>query len=172
MKPPKKRLITVLSVFVIAASISFTVRAQETGAVLAGAELTKVVPTSYYFQGQSVPTQMRNAAAARFGTNRFVIAGMVDTSGYSAQVRARYQGFFITDSAITIGGESLAVGAYGFGFTNDGKLNILDLAGNQVLSVATTNDKELKRPRPLMMAMDGAGVRFYAGRDYVVIAAK
>jgi hypothetical protein len=172
MKPPKKRLITVLSVFVIAASISFTVRAQETGAVLAGAELTKVVPTSYYFQGQSAPTQMRNAAAARFGTNRFVIAGMVDTSGYSAQVRARYQGFFITDSAITIGGESLAVGAYGFGFTNDGKLNILDLAGNQVLSVATTNDKELKRPRPLMMATDGAGVRFYAGRDYVVIAAK
>lgn len=172
MNPQKKRLITVVSLFLIAASISFTVLAQDNGSVLAGAELTKVVPTSYYFQGQSAPTQMRNAAAARFGTNRFVIAGMVDTSGYSAQVRARYQGFFITDSAITVGGESLSTGAYGFGFTNDGKLNILDLAGNQVISVSTTNDKELKRPRPLMMSLDGANVRLYAGRDYVVIAAK
>ena len=172
MKPPKKTLLAVLSLFVIAASISFTVQAQDSGTVLAGAELTKVVPTSYYFQGQSAPTQMRNAAAARFGTNRFVIAGMVDTSGYSADVRARYQGFFITDSAITIGGESLSTGAYGFGFTNDGKLNILDLAGNQVLSISTTNDKALKRPRPLTMTMDGSSVRLYAGRDYVVIAAK
>jgi len=172
MKPQKKRLIIVLSLFVMAASISFTVLAQDNGSVLAGAELTRVVPTSYYFQGQSAPTQMRNSAAARFGKNRFVIAGMVDTSGYSAEIRARYQGFFITDSAITVGGESLATGAYGFGFSNDGKLNILDLAGNQVISVSTTNDKDLKRPRPLMMTMDGANVRLYAGRDYVVIAAK
>lgn len=172
MKPQKKTLISVLSLFLMSASISFTVLAQNNGTVLAGADLTKVVPTSYYFQGQSAPTQMRNAVAARFGANRFVIAGMVDTSGYSAEVRARYQGFFITDSAITLGGESLPTGAYGFGFTNDGKLNILDIAGNQVLSVATTNDKELKRPRPLMMSLDGTSVRLYAGRDYVVIAAK
>lgn len=173
MKPlTKMRLIIFATLFVIAVSIPFTVLAQSDGAVLAGAELTRVVPTSYYFQGQSAPTQMRNSAAARFGKDRFVIAGMVDTSGYSAEIRARYQGFFITDSAITIGGESLTTGAYGFGFSNDGKLNILDLAGNQVLSVATTNDKALKRPRPLMMSQDGTNVRLYAGRDYVVIAAK
>jgi len=172
MKLQKKTLISVLLLFLMSASIPFTVLAQDNGTVLAGADLTKVVPTSYYFQGQSAPTQMRNAVAARFGANRFVIAGMVDTSGYSAQVRARYQGFFITDSAITLGGESLPTGAYGFGFTNDGKLNILDIAGNQVLSVSTTNDKELKRPRPLMMSLDGTSVRLYAGRDYVVIAAK
>jgi hypothetical protein len=30
----------------------------------------------------------------------------------------------------------------------------------------------LKRPRPLMMTMDGNNVRLYAGRDYVVIAVK
>ena len=115
---------------------------------------------------------MRNSAAARFGKERFVIVGMVDTSGYSAEIRARYQGFFITDSSITVGGETLATGAYGFGFTNDGKLNILDLGGNQILTVATTNDKALRRPRPLTMTMDGANVRLYAGRDYVVIGAK
>jgi hypothetical protein len=168
MLSQQKILIALLTLLVF----SLPVFAQDSGAVLAGTELTRVVPTSFYFQGQSAPTQMRNAAAARFGKERFVIAGMVDTSGYSAEVRARYQGFFITDSSITLGGETLATGAYGFGFTNDGKLNILDLAGNQVLSVSTTNDKALKRPRPLMMTMDGSSVRLYAGRDYVVIAVK
>ena len=144
---------------------------ETTDKVLSGPELTRVVPTSFYFQGQSAPTQMRNSAAVRIN-GHFVIVGLVDTSGYSAEIRARYQGFFITDSAITVGGESLATGAYGFGFTNDGKFNILDLGNIQVLSVAATNDKALKRPRPLMMTMDGSSVRLYAGRDYVVIAAK
>ena len=140
--------------------------------MLTGAELTRVVPAAFYFQGQSAPTQMRNSAAARFGKDRYVIVGMVDTSGYSAEIRAKYQGFFITDSSITVGGETLLTGAYGFGFTNDGKLNIFDLANNQVVSVSTTNDKALKRPRPLTMTMDGSNVRLYAGRDYAVIAAK
>ena len=114
---------------------------------------------------------MRNSAAVRINSH-FVIVGMVDTSGYSADVRARYQGFFITDSAITVGGQALPTGAYGFGFTNDGKFNILDLGNNEVLSVASTNDKALKRPRPLMMQMDGSNVRLYAGRDYVVLTVK
>ena len=115
---------------------------------------------------------MRNAAAARFGANRYVIAGMVDTSGYAADVRARYEGFLITDSVITINGSELGVGAYGFGFSNDGKLNILDLAGKEILSVSTTKDSKLKRPRPLMMTGAGDGIRFYSGREYAVIAAK
>jgi len=177
MKRPQKILIIALALFIVAAAMAAPVLGQNVAAVqttdkvLAGAELTRVVPTSFYFQGQAAPTQMRNAAAARVASH-FVIAGLVDTSGYSADIRAQYQGFFITDSAITIGGESLPVGAYGFGFSNDGKFNILDLANHQVLSVATTNDKSLKRPRPLMMTMDGRNVRLYAGREYVVIAVK
>jgi len=146
--------------------------AQEAFTVLTGAELTRVVPPGFYFQGLSAPTQMRNTAAARFGTKRFVIAGLVDTSGYSSDVRAKYEGFLITDSAIQINGTDLGVGAYGFGFSNDGKLQILDLAGNQVFSVATNKDTETKRPRPLVFVKSGDGVRFYNGRDYVTITAK
>jgi hypothetical protein len=172
MKPNHKTRFALIVLLFVAASISLTVFAQSGPAILTGAELTRVVPTSFYFQGQSAPTQMRNAAAARFGTNRFVIAGMVDTSGYSAEIRARYEGFFITDSSISVGGETLPTGAYGFGFSNDGKINILDLAGNQVLSTATTKDGALKRPRPLMMTTDGGNVRLYRGRDYVVIGTK
>src|SRR6266403_5879285 len=145
---------------------------QDSGTVLVGAELTRVVPPGFYFQGLSAPTQMRNSAAARFGSKRYVIAGLVDTSGYAADVRAKYEGLFITDSPITINGSDLGTGAYGFGFSNDGKLNILDLAGNEILSVSTTKDTELKRPRPLMMTMSAGVVRLYRGRDYAAIAFK
>ena len=159
-------------ILVLAASWSLIVRAQESVTVLTGAEVTRIVPPCFYFQGLSAATQMRNAAAARFGDKRYVIAGLVDTSGYAADVRAKYEGFFITDSPVTINGSSLAVGAYGFGFSQDGKMQILDLAGNQVLSVTTTKDAELKRPRPLMMSKTTDGLRFYSGKDYVTITAK
>ena len=145
--------------------------AQERPAILTGAELTRVVPTGFYFQGLSAPTQMRNSAAARFGTDRYVISGLVDTSGYSADVRAKYVGFLITDSPITLNGTSLAPGAYGFGFATEGKMTVMDLAGKDLFSVPVTNDKALRRPRPLMMAADPGGVRLYSGKDYVVIAA-
>jgi len=168
----KKSLLTASAGLLISCSTALIVTAQEQPVVLTGAELTRVVPPGFYFQGLTAPTQMRNSAAARFGAKRYLIAGLVDTSGYAADVRARYEGFLITDSAITINGSDLAVGAYGFGFSNDGKLNILDPAGNEILSVPTTKDNQLKRPRPLMMTKSGTGIRLYSGKDYAVIAAK
>jgi len=146
--------------------------AQDSATILTGADLNRVVPPGFYFQGLSAPTQMRNSAASRFGSKRFVIAGLVDTAGYAADVRAKYEGFFITDSPIMINGSDLGTGAYGFGFSDDGKLQILDLAGNQILSVSTTRDNELRRPRPLMMTKTADGVRFYNGKSYVIVTAK
>ena len=164
--------------FVLLMSLFFSigspalVNAQESAVVLTGADLARVVPPGFYFQGLTAPTQMRNSAAARFGTDRYVISGMVDTTGYAAEIRARYEGFLITDSPITINGSDLATGAYGFGFSNDGKLKILDLAGNEILSVSTTKDNQLRRPRPLMMAKDHNNIRLYSGKDYAVIVPK
>ena len=165
----RKLLFTAITAVLFVSLIPQLATAQEQPTVLTGPQLTRVVPSGFYFQGQSAPTQMRNSAAARFGANRFVIAGMVDTSGYSSDIRAKYEGFLITDSTINVGGSELASGAYGFGFSNDGKLNILDLAGNQLLSVSTTRDNQLRRPRPLMMVRSGSGVRLYSGREYAEI---
>ena len=152
--------------------LTILVNAQDSVTILTGADLTRVVPTGFYFQGLSAPTQMRNSAGARFGSKRFVIAGLVDTSGYAADVRAKYEGFFITDSPIAINGSDLGTGAYGFGFSNDRKMQILDLAGNQILSISTTKDNALRRPRPLMMTNAANGIRFYSGKDYVTVTAK
>lgn len=172
MKNWKNYLVGAVAVLVIACSMPVLVAAQDQAAILSGPELTRVIPPGFYFQGLSAPTQMRNSGAVRFGTNRYVLAGLVDTSGYAAAVRAKYEGFLITDSAIAINGSELGTGAYGFGFSNDGKLNILDLAGNQLLSVSTTKDTSLKRPRPLAMIKSGNEIRLYSGKDYAVIAVK
>ena len=161
-----------IAVLFVVCSLPLMGSAQDSVTILSGPELTKVVPPGFYFQAQTAPTQMRNAAAARFGSKRYVIAGLVDTSGYAADVRAKYEGFFITDSPITINGSDLGVGAYGFGFSNDGKLNILNLAGNEILSVSTAKDTDLKRPRPLVMTMSAGVVRIYRGKDYAAIAFK
>lgn len=140
--------------------------------ILSGDSLKRIVPTSFYFAGQSAETQMRNSAAAKIGENRYVIVGLVDTSGYSTEISGKYEGFFITDSPVNIGDKMLDTGAYGFGFSKEGKVNFFDLSSKEILSVATMNDAEMKRPRPLMMANDTNGVRLYKGKSYVLISAK
>lgn len=168
----KRQLLVWLLLVCFVCSLTTYVIAQDQVAVLTGAELTRVVPPGFYFQGLTAPTQMRNSAAARFGANRYVIVGMVDTSGYAADVRAKYEGFLITDSPIEINDKDLPIGGYGFGFSGDGKMQILDLSGDQIFQVSTTKDSSLRRPRPLMMMKSGNGVRLYSGREYVMIEAK
>ena len=140
--------------------------------VLEGDELTRVVPTGFYFEKQSAPTQMRNASAVQWGRGeraRYVIAGLVDTSGYSSEVRAKYQGFFINDAPVMVGGRMLPTGAYGFGFTANGRIRIFDVSGRQVLAAPAAKDARMQRPRPLMFTTEYGDVRLYSGRDYAVI---
>lgn len=172
-----KSVIRYFILFVVLSAIVFTLnmttRAQDKSKpeILAQATAAKIVPSSFYFAGQSAPTQMRNSAVARIGKDRYVIAGLVDTSGYSTEISGKYEGFFITDSPITIGGKTLESGAYGFGFSADNKLRIFDLSSKEIMTVETVSDKEMKRPRPLMMSAAGDGVRFYKGKSYALVTA-
>ena len=140
--------------------------------MLDGDALTLVVPRSFYFEGRNGPTQARNSAAVRFGEKRHVIAALVDTAGYSSDIRAKYEGFFITDSRIQFGDKELPTGAYGFGVTKEGEFNVFDIGGNLLLSVAGTKDSATRTPRPLALLKENGGVRFYRGRNFVVVTAK
>ena len=167
----------ILSLTAFAAlAIAGAAQARQRGpVVLEGDELTRVVPTGFYFEKQSAPTQMRNAAAVQWGRGdraRLVIAGLVDTSGYSSEVRAKYQGFFIADAPVMVGGRLLATGAYGFGFTGDGRINIFDVSGRRILSGRAAKDSRIQRPRPLMFTTEFGDVRLYSGRDYAVISVR
>ena len=166
----KKRRVVLMVLAVLGLSVASS--AQNFPSVLTGKDLTKVVPTGFYFQGESGPTQMRNAAAAQVSATSYVIAALVDTAGYSSEVKGKYVGFFITDSPLSIEGSDLGTGAYGFGFSSDGHMNLFDVGGKQVLSVPAHKDNQMKRPRPLSMMKSADGVRLYNGPNYVTFAQK
>ena len=138
--------------------------------ILGADALKKIVPGSFFFAGQSAPVQMRNSVGLKNDAGKVVLAGLVDASGYSTAIQERYQGFLITETKLSFEGANLEPGAYGFGFRDD-KFTVMNVASTDVLSAATKNDDQLKRPVPLKLEKDGAVYRLYAGRKYVVLKA-
>lgn len=135
-------------------------------------ELKQVVPAVYFFRGQSATVQIRNASGFRAANGKLVFAALVDTSGYAHDVAEKYQGLLITEVKISLGDKELVPGAYGFGFVDDGKLIVMDVGANDVLTAATTVDEQLRHPVPLKIEADGKGYRFYSGRKYVGLKAE
>jgi len=138
--------------------------------VLGADALKKAVPGSFFFAGQSAPVQMRNSTGLKNAAGKLVLAGLVDASGYSTSIQEKYQGFLITETKLSFDGATLDPGAYGFGF-KDGKFIVMNVASTDLLTVASQNDEQMKRPVPLKMEKDGEGYRLYAGRKYVVVKA-
>jgi len=152
--------------FCVSAGLSFGQSAKP--AVLTADELKQSVPSVYFFRGQSATVQVRNAGGLRVGKDSLVLAALVDTSGYAQDVQQKYQGLFITEVKLNIGGSSLTPGEYGFGFA-DGKFRVLDVASNELLATDFKSDDKLKRPVPLKLVEEGSEYRLYAGRKYVAI---
>jgi hypothetical protein len=129
--------------------------------------LKKVVPAAYFFRGQSAEVQLRNSAGFRLPDGNLVLAGLVDTSGYAADVAAKYQGFLITEVKLNIEGSALAPGQYGFGFSKDGKLLVMDVGANDLLNVTAHLDEHLAHAVPLKIVEDGGAYKLYAGKKWV-----
>lgn len=132
-------------------------------------DLEKTLPASVFYKGQTATTQLRNSGGVKFSDGYFVLATMVDTSGYSSDVQAKYQAYFINEVPIKIGGQDLPAGIYGIGFVGENKFIVTDVGAHEILSVNTATDEGLKRPMPLQVVADPAGgFRLYAGRRYVL----
>ena len=144
--------------------------AQAGAQILTGDQVSRIAPNSYFFAGQSAAVQVRNTAGLKNSAGKLVLAGLVDTSGYSTAIQEKYQGFLITETKLSFDGATLEPGAYGFGF-KDGKFTVMNVAATDVFSIASQNDDQLKHPVPLKLEKDGAGYRLYAGRKYVVVKA-
>ena len=138
--------------------------------VLGEDALKRVVPSSFFFAGQNGSVQMRNSVGLKNAAGKLALAGLVDTSGYSTAIQGKYQGFLIAETKVSFDGTTLDPGAYGFGF-KDGKFIVMNVAGTDLLSVASQNDEQMKRPVPLKLEKDGEAYRLYAGRKYVVLKA-
>jgi len=128
----------------------------------------KLFPETVFFRGQSAPVQMRNTGGVHFSDDVYVLAGMVDNSGYSTGIREKYQAYLLSEVTLEIGGQTLKAGAYGAGFIEGGKFVVMDLGAHDVLQASSARDAQMKRPVPLqVVAAGGARYRLYMGRDFV-----
>ncbi len=142
----------------------------QAGTVLKAADAEKILPDKVYYKGLSATTQLRNSGGVKFADGYYVLSTMVDTSGYSSDVQAKYQAYFIAEVPIKLGGHALAAGVYGIGFVGD-KLLVTDVGAHDLFSVPSTQDDQIKRPTPLQVIADPAGgFRLYSLRKYVVIS--
>jgi hypothetical protein len=154
----------------VIAVTSMTALAQGSATILKPADMGKLMAQSVFYRGQIAPTQLRNSGGIKFADGFFVLTSLVDTSGYSTGVAAKYQAYFITEVPINVAGQSLAAGAYGIGFIDGDKFIVTDLGAHEVFTVSSATDSDLKRPMPLQIVTDaGGGFRLYAGRRYVIL---
>lgn len=156
-----------LAVLVVPASLS----GQQSGTVLKPADLQKLLPASVYYKGQSATTQLRNSGGVKFGDGFYIWSVLVDTSGYSSDVQAKYQAYFVTEVPIEIGGEHLQAGIYGIGFVGGNKFIVTDVGAHDLFTISSSTDEGLKRPMPLQVLADpNGGFRLYEGRRYVTFS--
>jgi hypothetical protein len=142
--------------------------AQGGATVLRPTDTQKLLPQSVYYKGQSAPIQVRNSGGLRFLDGHYMLATLVDTSGYSSDVASKYQAYLITEVPLKIEGHTLPTGAYGAGFIGDDKFVVTDVGGHDVLTVKWHSDNDIKRPMPLQVTTDPDGsYRLYEGRKYV-----
>ena len=169
------KLVVFLSLFLLAFSLrnASTVRAGSPPAgqdtVLKASDITpKLFPEHVFFRGQVAPAQLRNTGGVHFADDLFVLAGLVDSSGYSTAIKEKYQAYLLSEVTLEIGGQTLKPGAYGLGFVN-GKFILMDLAANNLVETAGARDAEMKRPIPLQVAPPptSGSYRLYVGRDFI-----
>jgi hypothetical protein len=139
-------------------------------AVLSAKEVgSKLFPDKVFFRGQVASSQERNTGGVRYADGFFVLASLVDNSGYSSGIREKYQAYLITEVPIEFGGQTLKPGAYGCGFIDNNKFVVMDLAANDLFTVASVKDADIKHPVPLQFLNrpEAGNYRLYHGRDYV-----
>ena len=161
--------------FAGASALALAVLASPLGALAQGGDTVlkpvdtqKLFPASVYYKGQSAPTQLRNSTGIKFADGYYVLSTMVDTSGYSSDVAAKYQAYFIAEVPLKFGAQNLPAGVYGIGFIGGDKFVVTDVGAHDVFSIGSETDAAIKRPMPLqIMADPTGGFRLYAGRRFV-----
>ena len=145
-------------------------RAQGDFEVVTGKAFDDAVPKDFYLEGNRIPTQKRNAVLIKTPSGSRAVFALLDTSGYSSQIQQKYEGMLITEGSLTIGGQKLGVGSYGFGHTKpaatsyeDMALYFYDQAGAKVAECKGKKDASLTQPRPLQV-VKGAPAKLYLGR--------
>jgi len=157
-------------IFAVLAARPDGAKAQGGYQVVTGKEFDSAMVKDFYLEGNSIPTQKRNAALVKTLAGARVLFALIDTTGYSSQIVQKYEGMIISEGNFTIGGQKLGVGSFGFGHTkplatsnDDMKLYIYDQAGTKVAECSGKKDAGLAQPMPLQV-VKGVPAKLYLGR--------
>jgi hypothetical protein len=131
----------------------------QSGTILHAPDAQKLLPDAVYYAGKSANTQLRNSAAIHFADNYYVLAVLVDTSGYSTSIQEKYQAYLLAEVPLVIGDHTLVPGAYGIGFVGD-HFGVMDIGNHDLLQTQATRDDKMPRPMPLQI-LDGASPGSY-----------
>jgi hypothetical protein len=144
----------VLRLFLTAAIVSTplcaSAQAPANATILRAADATKILPDAVYFAGKSAGTQLRNSAGVHYADGLYVLAVLVDTSGYSSAVQQKYQGYLLTEVPLEFADHRLPAGAYGIGFVGD-HFDVMDIGSHDLLQAAAAHDAAMTRPMPLQI---------------------
>ena len=140
-----------------------------------GKAFESAIPNDFYLEGNRIPVEHRNATLLKTPRGARLVVALIDTTGYSSQIKQKYIGMVITEGAVSVGGVPLNVGSYGFGLekpaaagNEDAKFHLYNQAGQTVGDCAAKKDSALKQPKPLNVVLSKeAGARLYLGRYYL-----
>src|SRR5512146_3196506 len=82
---------------------------------LEGKAFDSAVVKDFYLEGNAIPAQKRNTVVLKGTDGKRMVFGLLDTTGYSAEIQAKYIGMMIVERKVTVGGAAVAPGAYGIG---------------------------------------------------------
>ncbi|MFT4114616.1 hypothetical protein [Silvibacterium sp.] len=150
----------------------FAQAAPASTSILHPGDLNKLVPDTVFFRGQTATTQERNSGGLKFADGFYVVAALVNNSGYSTGIQEKYQGYLLTEVPLDFAGHKLAPGAYGVGIVKSGnalQFVVQDISAHDLLTTDAASDAKMRRPLPLqIIASEKPGsYRLYLGRNYV-----
>jgi len=138
--------------------------------VVSGKAFDSAFVKDFYLEGNSIPTERRNAALVKTPAGARVEFALLDTSGYSSEVQEKYHGMIISEGSFTVCGVKLGVGSFGFGTkmpkppaSGSAEFFFYDQAGAKLGQCTAAKDTHLKAPRPLQVVASGGKAHLYLG---------
>jgi hypothetical protein len=129
-----------------------------------GKAFDSALPKDFYLEGSAIPTEKRNAALLKTPAGARVLLALIDTAGYSSQIKQKYIGMIINEGRISVCGKTVDVGSYGFGLDrpaatskDDAKFHLYNQAGAEVGACAAPLDATIKIPKPLQVSVGKNG---------------
>src|SRR5208337_2010840 len=142
---------------------------------ISGKAFDSAIPNDFYLEGNHIPVEKRNAVLLKTPAGARLVFALIDTAGYSSQIKQKYIGMAITEGKVSVCNSPLSVGSYGFGLvkpaatsSGDAKFFLYNQAGQKVGECGAKKDSAVKQPKPLnIVSSKEAGARLYLTRYFL-----